>query len=140
MSEQCPLVGQTTVPSHLRRSMRGRASETNFREEGNEPSAGRNRLRDSARYMGSGRCDAPGPDQCNDRITEFCRKRYFVYSLASRWRATARIADLMIAGNEGQFATRSANSGSIAALFAAPFAESLDFSAESAIVRSLSWA
>jgi hypothetical protein len=60
------------------------------------------------------------------------------HSSAECWRATARIADLIIAGNEGQFATRSANSVSIAALFAAPCAESLDFSAESAIVRSLS--
>jgi hypothetical protein len=53
-------------------------------------------------------------------------------------RATARIADLITGGNEGQFFTRSANSGSIAALFAAPFAESLDFSVESGIVLSLS--
>ncbi|MGD0541601.1 MAG: hypothetical protein ABSB33_08800, partial [Tepidisphaeraceae bacterium] len=37
-------------------------------------------------------------------------------------------------------ASSSANIGSIAALFAAPFPESLDFSVESAIVRSLSWA
>jgi hypothetical protein len=56
------------------------------------------------------------------------------------WPATARIADLIIAGNEGHFATKLANSGSIAALFAAHFADSLDFSAESLIVRALSWA
>jgi hypothetical protein len=47
---------------------------------------------------------------------------------------------LIIADRDGQTAASSANSGSIAALFAAPFAESLDFSVESAIVRSLSWA
>jgi hypothetical protein len=52
----------------------------------------------------------------------------------------ARIADLIVADKEDQFATRPANSGSIAALFAAPFAESLDFSVESLVVRSLSWA
>jgi hypothetical protein len=55
------------------------------------------------------------------------------------WRATAKIVDLIIAGNDRHFATTSANAGSIAALFAAPLAESLDFSVESAIVRSLSW-
>jgi len=37
-------------------------------------------------------------------------------------------------------ASSSANIGSIAALFAAPFPESLDFPVESAIVRPLSWA
>lgn len=47
---------------------------------------------------------------------------------------------MIIADRDGQTAASSANSGSIAALFAAPFAESLDFSVESAIVRPLSWA
>jgi hypothetical protein len=50
------------------------------------------------------------------------------------------IADLIIAGRVCHCAESSANSGSIAALFAAPFAKSLDFPVESAIVRSLSWA
>jgi hypothetical protein len=50
------------------------------------------------------------------------------------------MADLMIGGRMCHCAESSANSGSIAALFAAPFAESLDFSVESAIVRPLSWA
>jgi hypothetical protein len=48
------------------------------------------------------------------------------------------MADLMIGGRMCHCAESSANSGSIAALFAAPFAESLDFSVESAIVRPLS--
>ena len=55
------------------------------------------------------------------------------------WRATASIADLIIAGNEDQLAASSLSSGSIAALFAAPLVEPLHFSAESAIVRPLSW-
>lgn len=50
------------------------------------------------------------------------------------------MADLVRAGNLAQFETSSANSGSIAALFAAPFAESLDFPVEFAIVGPLSWA
>jgi hypothetical protein len=50
------------------------------------------------------------------------------------------IADLIIAGRVCHCAESSANSGSIAALFAAPFAKSLDFSVESAIVRYLSLA
>jgi hypothetical protein len=50
------------------------------------------------------------------------------------------MADLMIAGRLSHLASSSANSGSSAALFAAPFADSLDFPAESESVRSLSWA
>jgi hypothetical protein len=45
-----------------------------------------------------------------------------------------------ITGNDGQFATSSANAGSVAALFASPFAGSLELAVESGIVRSLSWA
>ena len=63
-----------------------------------------------------------------------------VYSSVECWWATARIADFIIAGSEGHFATMSANPGSIAALFAARLPESLDFSVESPIVRPLSWA
>jgi hypothetical protein len=66
--------------------------------------------------------------------------RRFVYSDAWCCRATARIADLMTGGRLFHLASSSANIGSIAALFAAPFGEWLDFSAESAIVRPLSWA
>ena len=46
----------------------------------------------------------------------------------------------MTGGRLVHLASSSANSGSIAALFAAPFAESLDFPVEPAIVRPLSWA
>ena len=45
----------------------------------------------------------------------------------------------MTGGKLFHLASSSANIGSIAALFAAPFAESLDFWVESGIVRSLSW-
>jgi hypothetical protein len=45
-----------------------------------------------------------------------------------------------MAGIEGQLATRLANSGSIAALFAAPFVESADSVEKSLHVRPLSWA
>jgi hypothetical protein len=46
----------------------------------------------------------------------------------------------MTGGRLFHLANSSVNIGSIAALFAAPFVESLDFAVESAIVRSLSWA
>ena len=48
------------------------------------------------------------------------------------------MADLIIEGSVHQFAKSSANSGSVAALFAALFTELLDFSGESAIVRFIS--
>jgi hypothetical protein len=52
----------------------------------------------------------------------------------------AVIADLIIEGSEAQFAATYANSASIAAQFAAPFALSFDFCEKSGTVRPLSWA
>ena len=50
------------------------------------------------------------------------------------------MADMMMGGKSFHLDSSSANSGSIAAHFAAPLMESLDFLAKFEIVRSLSWA
>ena len=73
-------------------------------------------------------------------MSNYEMRAFGTYFVGKCWRTTARIADLMISGNVGQCATRSANPRSVAALFAAPFAKSFDFAAELEIVRSLSWA